>query len=100
MGADNVGVPGVEAAKRWRNHRIFLILISLIMQDQPSGQNLYDTEGVYQRCNACDRYPWNRWHWNYQVKTSDTDGQEVVLEILDANGNEVAQAKRHFRGRS
>ena len=30
---------------------------------------------------------------NYQVKTSDTDGQEVVLQILDANGNEVAQAK-------
>ena len=94
MGADNVGVPGVEAAKRWRKPqnlpnfdffnyaginrpvRIYTTPKAYI-KDVTLVTDIRGTDGIV----------------NYQVKTSDTDGQEVVLQILDANGNEVAQAK-------
>ena len=94
MGADNAGVPGVEAAKRWRKPqnlpnfdffnyaginrpvRIYTTPKAYI-KDVTLVTDIRGTDGIV----------------NYQVKTSDTDGQEVVLQILDANGNEVAQAK-------
>ena len=94
MGADNAGVPGVEAAKRWRKPqnlpnfdffnyaginrpvRIYTTPKAYI-KDVTLVTDIRGTDGIV----------------NYQVKTSDTDGQEVVLQILDADGNEVTQAK-------
>ena len=97
MGADNVGVPGVEAAKRWRKPqnlpnfdffnyaginrpvRIYTTPKAYI-KDVTLVTDIRGTDGIV----------------NYQVKTSDTDGQEVVLQILDANGNE--DSAFHGRG--
>ena len=94
FGSDNPGVPSVEAAKVWRKPqnlpnfdffnyaginrpvRIYTTPKAYI-KDVTLVTDIRGTDGIV----------------NYQVKTSDTDGQEVVLQILDANGNEVAQAK-------
>ena len=94
MGADNAGVPGVEAAKRWRKpkHLPNFDFFNYAGINRPV--RIYTTPKAYIKdVTLVTDIRGTDGIVNYQVKTSDTDGQEVVLQILDANGNEVAQAK-------
>lgn len=94
MGADNAGVPGVEAAKRWRKPQNLPNFDFFNYAGINRPVRIYTTPQAYIKdVTLVTDIRGNDGVVTYQIETSGADGQEVMLQILDADGNEVAQAK-------